>query len=300
MPSHQFVIADVFSSTPFGGNQLAVFTDARGLSTRAMQALAREINFAESTFVLPPEDPRHAIRLRIFTPMAEVPFAGHPNVGSAVVLASLDRIAAGVERAEVVFGEGVGPVGIQVERRRDGTYARLIREAPVERPASPPDPAAAAAALSLPREAIRSAWSASVGLDFAFIQVADRATVDRAALNFDAWSEHWANGWTSKLFFFAGDTAPGSRIYARMFAPAFGVWEDAATGSAAAAFAGSLAEEQRAPGKFEWTIDQGVAMGRPSLLEAAATRHPDGRVTVTVGGYAVVVGNGTLSVPDGY
>src|SRR5262244_4376259 len=119
----RFVIADVFTETPFGGNQLAVFPDARGLSDRAMQALAREFNFAETTFVFPPADPRHTGRVRIFTPTRELPFAGHPTIGTAAVLASR-----GLVGQRVILEEGVGPIAVEV--RLDGSvpYARLTRE----------------------------------------------------------------------------------------------------------------------------------------------------------------------------
>src|SRR5260370_27737146 len=127
--SHGFVMADVFTETAFGGNQLAVFPDARGLPDRAMQALAREFNFAETNFVLPPRNPRHPRRVRIFTPRTELPFAGHPTVGTAAVLSSRGLIETPGSTAAVVFEEGVGPVTVQI--RRGG--------APLLTPLGPPD-----------------------------------------------------------------------------------------------------------------------------------------------------------------
>src|SRR5262245_65356222 len=146
--AHRFVIADVFTETAFGGNQLAVFTDARGLSDRAMQALARELNFAESTFVLPPADERYTRRVRIFTPNRELPFAGHPTIGTAAVLASLGLAGQKGPRLDVILEEGVGPVAVEVRLDGSTPYACLTRERQVEKPKMSTARTAAAAAIS--------------------------------------------------------------------------------------------------------------------------------------------------------
>ncbi len=299
--SHRFVIADVFTETAFGGNQLAVFPDARGLSDRAMQALAREFNFAETTFVLPPRDPGHTRRVRIFTPAAEIPFAGHPTVGAAAVLARLGLIEIADGAAAVVFEEGVGPVAVDIRLDGASTVTRLTLQTDVESPADRTAREAVAAALTLPEGAVADAWFASVGLPFCFAHLTDRAAVDRAALDRAAWVAHLAGAWSPHIFMFAGDTRPESGLYARMFAPASGIAEDPATGSACATLAGTLAGRwpERA-GAFAWRIDQGVAMGRPSRIEAAAEKR-DGHVTrVQVGGSTVVVGEGSMTIPPGY
>jgi len=299
--SHRFVIADVFTQTAFGGNQLAVFPDARGLSDRAMQALAREFNFAETTFVLPPEDSRHTRRVRIFTPTAEIPFAGHPSVGTAAVLARLGLVAVPGGATTIVLEEGVGPVAVDIRLDGASIVTRLTLETDVESPADRPVREAVAAALTLPADAVADAWFASVGLPFCFVHLADRDVVDRAVLDRAAWAARLAEAWSPQLFMFAGDTRPESSLYARMFAPAFGIAEDPATGSACAALAGVLAGRlpERA-GAFAWRIDQGVVMGRPSLIETAAEKR-DGRVTrIQVGGSTVVVGEGAMTVPPGY
>ncbi len=296
--SHRFVIADVFTETAFGGNQLAVFPDARGLSDRAMQALAREFNFAETTFVLPPQDPRHTRRVRIFTPAAEIPFAGHPTVGTAAVLARLGLVEIADGAAAVVFEEGVGPVAVDIRLDGASTVTRLTLETDVESPADRPAREAVAAALTLPEGTVADAWFASVGLPFCFAHLTDRAAVDRAALDRAAWTVRFAGAWSPHIFMFTGDTRPESRLYARMFAPASGIAEDPATGSACAALAGVLAGRlPEREGLFAWRIDQGVAMGRPSVIEAAAEKR-DGRVTkVHVGGSSVVAGEGSMNVP---
>jgi trans-2,3-dihydro-3-hydroxyanthranilate isomerase len=297
--AHRFVIADVFTDHAFGGNQLAVFPDGRGISERAMQSLAREFNFSETTFVLPPRDASTDFQLRIFTPAAELPFAGHPTVGTAAVLARLGIANVNDGKATVVFEERVGPVSVDVSLDGDRTFARLSLEAEVEEP-EPPSPADATAALSLPADAVRGAWFATVGTPFAYVHLSDREAVDAAVIDRAAWSRHFEHAFSSAIYFFAGDAAAGSRLYARMFSPGFGIEEDAATGSAAATLAGSLANRlPERDGAFAWTIDQGVKMGRPSLLDASAEKRGGRAVRVMAGGGTVIVGEGTITLPAG-
>ena len=298
---HHFVIADVFTSTAFGGNQLAVFPDARGVPDTAMQALAREFNFAETTFVLPPADPRHAGRIRIFTPKTELPFAGHPTVGTAAVLGRLGLVEAPPGAAPLVFEEGVGPVAVELRLDEADTFARLTLETAPERPTIRPAPAIAATALSLPGGAVRDAWFASVGVPFCFIELIDAAAVDRAALDRVVWTANFAQAWAPNLFLFTGRTQPGGSLYARMFAPALGIEEDPATGSGSATLAGCLAERVAdRDGTFTWRIDQGVAMGRPSVLEAAAEKREGRIVNVKVGGSTVLIGEGSITLQPGF
>jgi trans-2,3-dihydro-3-hydroxyanthranilate isomerase len=299
--SHRFVIADVFTETAFGGNQLAVFPDGEGLSDRAMQALAREFNFSETTFVLPPQDPRHTRRVRIFTPRTELPFAGHPTVGTAAVLARLGLVETSGGATTIVFEEGVGPVAVEIRLGGAAPFARLVLDKEVESPSTLPARQAAAASLSLPEAAVLEAWFASVGVPFCFVHLADKEAVDRAALDRAAWSASFANAWSPNLFLFAGELPPASRLYARMFAPAYGIEEDPATGSGSATLAGCLAD--RWPdhdGTFTWQIEQGIAMGRPSLLEASAEKRRGRTVRVKVGGSTVLVAEGHMTVPPGY
>jgi len=296
---HAFVIADVFTETAFGGNQLAVFTDARGLSDRAMQALARELNFAESTFVLPPADPRHTRRVRIFTPNRELPFAGHPTIGTAAVLASLGLAGQKGPRLDVILEEGARPVAVEVRLDGSTPYACLTREGQVEKPTMRPSRPAAAAAISLPEGDVLDAWFASVGVPFCFVHVSSAAAIDRARLERSAWTANFSEAWAPNLYLFAGEPAPGGRLHVRMFGPAFGIEEDPATGSGAAALAGCLADRLTSDGTFAWLIDQGVAMGRPSRLEIWAERRGGRTVAVKVGGSTVLVGEGSMTVPAG-
>ena len=290
-----FVLVDVFTDRPFGGNQLAVFPDAAGIADETMQQLAREFNFSETTFVLPPADPSCTCRVRIFTPRQELPFAGHPTVGTAAVLASTSE---GEAARQFVFEEGIGPVTVAV----DGEAIRFHLRSPRYECSSEAPPAAAIArTLALPEDAIADSWYAGVGLRFCFVRLADRELVDRAVLDKAAWADGLAGGWSPELYFFASDVRRGAYvIHARLFAPAVGIDEDPATGSACASLAASIA--QRSPerdGTYHLRIDQGVAMGRPSVLEGTAYKK-GGRVTeVVVGGRATIVGHGTMTLPTG-
>jgi trans-2,3-dihydro-3-hydroxyanthranilate isomerase len=299
MPPRPFLVADVFTATPFGGNQLAVVPDARGLSGRAMQTLAREFNFAETSFVLPNERSPKAFGVRIFTPKQELPFAGHPTVGTAAVLAHLGVLELTGGEATVVLEEGVGPVTVAVRPEGARTFARLTVERAPEMPDVTPSRAAVAASLSLAEGEVQDAWFAGVGAPFCFARLASRDAVDRATLDRTAWRAGLADAYASSVFLFAGSFASGERVYARMFAPALGIEEDPATGSACVSLVGALAVRSAdRSGTFELTIDQGVAMGRPSVLEAAAEKA-DGRVVrIHVGGHSVVVAQGTIEVPN--
>jgi trans-2,3-dihydro-3-hydroxyanthranilate isomerase len=289
---YDYLIVDVFSETPFGGNQLAVLTDARGLTTEAMQAITREFNFAESTFILPPDDPAHAAKVRIFTPARELPFAGHPTVGTACALVMSGAQGPG----EFVLEEGVGPVAVTTTKDGERYSARLRLDRGPERPGSVPTMADLAAVLSLPSEEVRDVFGAGIGVNFTFVQLASRDAVDRATLDHAAWKRILADSWASQVHLFAGELEDGGEIYARMFAPAFGIAEDPATGAAAAAIAGAAALKRSSSLSFD--IRQGVKMGRPSLIRASA-RVEDGKITeIGVGGASAFVAQGQIEVPN--
>lgn len=287
--SYEFSLVDVFSDQPFGGNQLAVFPDARGVREADMQALAREFNFSETTFVLPPDDPRCTHRVRIFTPQVELPFAGHPTVGTAAVIA-----ARGWGR-EFVFEEVIGPISVTVE----GDAIAMHVPSPVYDTTDNPVPVDdVATALSLPGAAVAEAWYGGVGLPFCFVRVADAATVDAAVLDRGAWQAGLASTWAPQLYVFAGDTAAGGSVYARFFVPGLGIAEDPATGSACASLVTGLALRAQEPDvDYRIEIRQGVAMGRPSTLTGIA-RKAGGKVVETVViGSATLIGTGEISLP---
>lgn len=297
----RFLILDVFSEQAFGGNQLGVFPDARGLSAGAMQALARELNFAESTFVLPAEDGRCDRRVRIFTPKVELPFAGHPTLGTAAALVHEGLTPWQGAGASVVLDEKAGPVEVRVERRGNALFSEMVLRRPLDRPAEVPHRSAVAASLSLPEGDVSDAWFAGLGVPFCFVELADRHAVDRAALDRQAWKSRFAKAWSPHLFCFAAGPPEGSRIYARMFAPGLGVDEDPATGSASAALVASLAERRGGEGSsaaLALEIEQGVAMGRPSRIHASVEPRPGGAPIVRVGGSCSVVASGNFVVPD--
>lgn len=287
----RYYVADVFTSTPYTGNPLAVIPDARGLTTEAMANIAREFNLSETVFVLPAHDHRHTRSIRIFTPARELPFAGHPTIGTAIVLASGGYVTSAIMDGdvEIVLEEGVGPVPVCI-RMVDGMpeFATLTAKHPQLVAGTPPGRAAAAAMLSLEPEDIvagaRTIETWSCGVPYLFVPAVDREVVDRARPVGDLGGH--------ALFVFAHD---GSDIYARMFAPELGVIEDPATGSAAAALGGYLAaRDGRHDGTLSWEITQGVAMGRPSLLELEVDRVGGQVAAVRVGGKAVVVSEGSI------
>jgi len=294
----RFVTLDVFTERRFAGNPLAVVLDAEGLDAAAMQTIAREFNHPETVFVLPPADPAHRARLRIFTPASELPFAGHPTVGTAVLLARLD--AGGGGRAFVVE-EGIGAVHCRAEMI-DGARGRASFALP-RLPAAVgagPDAAAAGAALSLDAAEIGfdgfapARWSA--GLPQNFVPIRSLAAIARARPDPARFEATFAiDGRAVAYLYCAEVTQAGCDFHARMFAPGLGVPEDPATGSAAAAFAGLwAAQARRADGEHRLRIEQGCEMGRPSLMELTFS-IADGRLAAaTIGGAAVVVTEGTI------
>ncbi len=302
---YHFHTCDVFTDRVFGGNPLAVFADGRGLDDGQMQRVAREFNLSETVFVLPPDDAAHTRRLRIFTPARELPFAGHPTVGTAHVLAAIGEIALGGDETRIVFEEGVGPVPVTIRAEAGRpVFAQLTAAQPPEVGPPPPADDVIAAALGLEAADIgaadMAAQAVSCGTPFLFVPVRDPAAVGRIAVDTGRWRAAFAEYWTSAVFAFAmGGERPGSDIAARMFSPLWGIPEDPATGAAATALGGYLAlREPRADARLSWRVEQGFAMGRPSIIEVEADKR-DGQVTeIRVGGASVMVSEGDFDVPD--
>jgi trans-2,3-dihydro-3-hydroxyanthranilate isomerase len=298
--SYRFHITDVFADKPFGGNQLAVIPDARGLTTEQMQTIAREFNFSESTFVFPPDDPSHARRVRIFTPGAELPFAGHPTVGTAFVLAATGEITLDGDETRIMFEEGVGPVPVTIRANdRKPLFSQLTAARAPEKTSARDDAETVAKALSLEASDVLSgpdaieAWS--VGIPFLFVPLRDISAVQRARVNTLAWDDAFSGDGTDDVFLFARE---GNVVRARMFAPALGVPEDPATGSAVAGLGGYLASRSEVrDGMLRFTVHQGVEMGRPSLLELEVDIAAGSVTSVRVGGSAVLIASGELHVP---
>jgi len=301
---YQFYTADVFTNEIFGGNPLAVFPLAEGLTPQMMQRIAQEFNLSETVFVLPPTDPAHAYRLRIFTPEAELPFAGHPTVGAAFILAKLGQIPLTGDRTNLIFEEGVGPVPVTVfARGGQPTGAQLTAAIPPQ--FGPPAPGVEILAQMLGLElgdiltGTYAPATVSCGLPFLFVPVRDRQALKRAKINPRVWEEHVAGSWAPMVFVLTFDPErPGSDLRGRMFAPSLSIVEDPATGSAAAALGGYLGvRAEPATGTLRWVVEQGFEMGRPSLLTVEADKR-DGVVhVVRVAGDAVLVSRGDFTVP---
>lgn len=294
---YRFYIVDVFSPIPFGGNQLAVLPQAAGISSEGMQSIAREFNFAETTFVLPATNPAHTCRVRIFTPTTELPFAGHPTLGTACALVYRKHVGSWRDQG-LILAEGVGPVHVDVKERGGVLWGTLTLHTKPDLPAIAPRNQDLANLLSLPLPDVLGGFFASVGLPFCFAHLRTPEAVDHAKLDQTVWSKVLSEAWSSNIFLFAGDLAGGTELYARMFAPALGIEEDPATGSACAALVGALADAQNlVNGTFTLSILQGVAMGRRSKIEAVA-RSTDGNITsVSVGGATAFVAEGQIDVP---
>ena len=268
--SYRFLQLDVFTGHIFGGNQLAVFPDARGLTTQTMQAVAKEMNFSETTFVVPAERPDTDVRLRIFTPEAELPMAGHPTIGSTFALALDGAIPPGAGR--FVFGLGVGPTPVALTWRDASLRFAWMTQMLPDFHDPLPDRALAAAALGLDEPEISADLPVQVvscGVPYVLVPVTTRQAVDRAVLNRAAYDSLMsrASARMTGLFFFSRQTGPDSATaYSRMFAPDLGVSEDAATGSASGPLGCYLVRHQEVgPEQAGAMLSlQGVKMGRPS------------------------------------
>jgi trans-2,3-dihydro-3-hydroxyanthranilate isomerase len=304
MADRQFFQYDVFTSRRFEGNQLAVFMDGSGLDTATMQTIAREMNFSESTFILPAERPDTDVRMRIFTPGSELPMAGHPTIGSTFALAHAGVI--NTTRDRFVFGLGVGPTVVELRWEGDKlAFAAMDQQLPDHRaPVTPPEDVTRAVGVDhaaftktgLPVEEV------SCGNPFIFLPLASRAAVDSAEPD-SATLRRVRTAFGGRpigVFVFTMEGGTGDEtVYSRMFAPGLGVAEDPATGSASGPLGCYLVKHQLvARDRANRIVSlQGVAMGRPSRLHIAIATNDRNEITrVQVGGEAVLVAEGTLFV----
>lgn len=294
-----FQTVDVFTDRQFGGNPVAVIPDARGLSDAQMQAIANEFNLAETTFVLPPADSANTARVRIFTPRAEMPFAGHPNVGTAFVLAHQDRVC-GVpfDGGHMIFEEIAGLVRMTIDTV-DGLVTGASLGAPQQfRIIRDFDIAMIAQACSLEPSDIEvrrhPPCLASCGAPFVIAEVRDRTALRRAQQRMDVFLSHLPRDEVTGIHLYVEEAEEGADFQSRMFAPLHGVFEDPATGSANVALIGLLAHlRPESSLRLKAAIGQGVDLGRPSLLRAFAAKV-DGVVTETF------IGGGCKSVMFGW
>ncbi len=294
---YRYYICDVFTETRFGGNQLAVLPEAVGLSTAQMQQIAREFNFSETTFVFPARA-GHTRHVRIFTPAREIPFAGHPNIGTAFVLANAGAFGEINSLQTVTFEEESGLVSIAIHGA-DGKVASCELTAPQSLSIGKNlSMEVVAAALSVDSKDIvtktHDPQVASVGLPFVFVELRDRAALKSARINMSGFEALAAQGVMPDIYFYIR-SSDDFDVRARMFAPLSGVPEDPATGSANCALAGLLAHYSPESNEtFTWRIAQGVEMGRPSTLIARAEKKNGVVQTTRIGGAAVLVSEGTI------
>jgi trans-2,3-dihydro-3-hydroxyanthranilate isomerase len=301
MRSYRYLHYDVFTDHLFGGNQLAVVLDGRGLSPETMQAIAVEMNFSETTFVLPPETPGTDVRMRIFTPGEELPMAGHPTIGTTFALARTGVIDS--SRSSMVFGCGIGPVPVTMTwNGNDLGFAWMSQRLPTF--GLPiPDPARTAAVLSLPQAAVAGTGHpvqvVSCGVPFLFVPLTTRSAVDSVVVNPQALDELLgaANVSAHGIFVFTAHQGDArATVYSRMFAPGLGISEDPATGGASGPLGcylvhhGVVRPEQAA----SMMSLQGVKMRRPSHIHISIGLERGQIVGVRVGGEAVLAGEGTL------
>lgn len=302
MPQRRYVVYDVFTGEALTGNPLAVVLDCEGLDLAAMQRIAREFNLSESTFVSPPEDPRHRARVRIFTPDYEMPFAGHPTVGTAIALADL----AGSDAPSIlVLEENIGPVRCVVGHVGGTAFAEFaLAKLPETQPFNV-DAGVVGAALGLGPHEIGfenhrvALWSA--GVPYITVPVAGLAAAAKVRLDNDAWMEispqKNASAVASAYVYCRETVHHDSGFHARMFVPGNPSYEDPATGSAAAAFAGAIAHFDRpVDGTTRLWIEQGIEMGRPSRIRLEIDMAHGVIGAARIGGQAVKVAEGVLFV----
>lgn len=310
--SLRYITADVFTTQAFTGNPLAVVFGADALSTDTLHAIAREFNYSETVFVFPPDDPSHTRRVRIFTPEEELPFAGHPTVGTAHVLVALGDVPVSGNDVTVVLGEGVGPVPVRVTLHNGKpVHAQLTTAMLPEERTDVPTIAELADVLSLEiGDFVGGTHMPAVvncGIPWLMVPLASVSAVSRARIRMDAWQRHLHGQYGSWPFVFAmtngahDPTAPDHvhqvDVRARAFLPGAAVPEDPATGSANACLAGYLAARTPRSGTLTWEVAQGVEMGRASRL-SLEVHKTDGIIdAVRVGGATVLINDGTMIVP---
>jgi trans-2,3-dihydro-3-hydroxyanthranilate isomerase len=315
MRTLRFVTCDVFTDTPLTGNPLAVVFGAEGLPTETLLAITREFNYSETTFVFAAEQADTTRRVRIFTPGGEVPFAGHPTLGTAHVLVAtgaLGPVADGV--MHVVLGENVGPVPVTVQCAAGSPVRSQLTTAqgPEERTAGVPDIPTLARILGLtPDDFVGGAHApaaVSCGLPFLVVPLASVDAVRRARVHRESWESHLQGQWASEPMVFAALQADADRadapvalrdvdIRARVFVPGLSVPEDPATGSANACLAGYLAARTPRDGTLRWRVAQGIEMGRPSRLDIEADKSGGAVAAIRVAGATVIVSDGTFRLP---
>lgn len=302
MPARRFATLDVFTDRPLAGNPLAVVLDADGLDGAAMQAIAREFNLSETVFVLPPESARHRARLRIFTPGSELPFAGHPTVGTAVLLALEEGTGADAQAFGLEEGVGVVPCVVEADAAAGRGRARFrLPRLPESWGEAKPDAEIAWALGLLPDDVGFDRHRPSrhgAGVPYDLVPVRSREALGRAAAGLEPFRQAFGDSAHPGVYLYTREAeGAGHHFRARMFAPTSGIPEDPATGSAVAALVGALMQfEPLGEGTHDLLIEQGYEMGRPSLIALQMVIEHGALRAVEIGGEAVVVSRGTLTL----
>lgn len=295
MRTFDFETWDVFTDKRFTGNPLAVVMNADGLSSAEMQTITREFNLSETTFVLPPENPAHTARVRIFTLGYEMPFAGHPTVGTAIAIAKSRKLT-----GELLLELNTGLFPVKVDFDGESAFAQFKNPNLPKEAGAAPDAGLFEAAMSLPEGSLdRVAHRPRVvgaGVNFIYVK-APLDAVRRAKVNSGAWEKLKLSETVGVFLYAEGGEGADASWHARMFAPDAGILEDPATGSACAALPGQIALSQKlSDGIHSWIVEQGFEMGRPSRIELEVEAKAGAISSVRVGGRAVKVSQGTLSI----
>lgn len=299
----EFYTLDVFTNQPFCGNQLAVFPSAEGLNAEIMQKIAIEFKFSETVFVFPSDDQKSDFELRIFTPGGEIPFAGHPTIGTAFLLAKIGKINLLNPESKIYLKEKVGNIPITIYSQNNQPISvELTAPNPPEFYHEIPSLSELAEVISLTENQLTvdqfSPQVVSCGLPFLLIPIIDIKALANAKINLSAWEKTLSNFTAPHVYLFC--KIDKNRWRVRMFAPALNITEDPATGSAATSFSAYLAQKQAIKdGTWQWEIEQGIEMGRASEIKITAVKK-DGQISkITVGGECVLITEGILNLSTG-
>ena len=298
----RYHIVDVFTEMAFGGNPLAVFTNGRGIEPDLMQSIAKELNLSETTFVLPPENPENDYRVRIFTPAAELPMAGHPTVGTSFILAREHMIELSEVETTIKLEEVVGTIPVNIKfKDKEADLIWMQQPLPTFGPRFE-DAGLIAEMLSIAPDAIATEWPLEVvscGVPFLFVPLRNLEASRAIRFRLDVWERALRDFGVSGIFAFTTATElAGSSVHSRMFAPALGVWEDPATGGASGPLGSYLVRHEVLPlrPQAEFTSEQGIEMGRPSIIKIVIENEAGEIRSVRVGGRCRFMGEGYLEV----
>jgi len=303
----RYQLVDVFTDRQFGGNPLAVFTNGRGIHAERMQAIAKELNLSETTYVLPPDDAANDYRVRIFTPGKELPMAGHPTVGTTFVLAREHLIAQGADGAEteIKLEEGVGTIPVRIEWREGAArFIEMRQPLPTFGPRVE-DLRAVAEMLSIEPGEIEATnlplEIVSCGVPFLYVPIQSLRAVQNIKFRVDVWESKLKDAVPPEVFVFTREVEfADSTVHSRMFAPGMGIWEDPATGGASGPLGSYLVRHGvvRCDGWADITSEQGIEMGRPSFIKIRIACEGEEITDVRVGGECCFMGEGYLEIED--